>query len=640
MFDTKKFNEINDFNNENSNNNSSINWKKRKRNFNKSLTIQNKNFLSKQNGIFSLSYEAFNESERECVMKKNCPYHKSYIELKNKTKEYIFSIKKIKALNEILYNSLERQNKIYKSLINENKILKEELFNISSKKKYLYTNKNERKISVEKNANKNKNLINIRKYIDKEIKSLSEFNLKNIFDLKENSEEFKDILKTNKKIYFNKNKSKNNIKEQLNKKELSLSKSQSERSSKHNNLKNNKSPLNHYDTIKDYITQKNLNLFQDKMKCSILFENIDYEVLIRNNKVLNELISLTQSEDYFASKLKDAPYDIYYKYYNIISLLIKDFKDYIKLCSRLKDFIAFILILTENLNDIKNTIKILIKNTCSVLSCEKVNLFLLDNISDSLILYSKETLENHKKRISKNSGIIGKCFSENKKIRIDNAENSFLCHPLIDKNGQTFGVIQAINKLNAFFNEDDEELIKLLSKLISYILINMKENEDNRNFINKFNIIINYSINLMNMKSKFEFTEKNESTLLNLFNCSISKFYFVENNKIIYYNNLSKEKQEFDINMGIIGKVIKNKNIYALQNIIKCPEYNSIVDIDTMEGVLTIPILESNTKKIKGVAQIPYIGTVYKNNKPKDIECKIIKIYRKYCKNWMHYLGF
>ena len=269
-----------------------------------------------------------------------------------------------------------------------------------------------------------------------------------------------------------------------------------------------------------------------------------------------------------------------------------------------------------------------------------MNLFLLDNNSDSFIKYSNEISEKSQKRIPKNTGIIGKCFFENKKIRIDDAEKSILCHPLMDKNYESFGVIEAIDKLNPPFNNDDEELIKLLSHQISNILINRKENEDNGYFINQLNIILNYNINLMNIKSKFEFTENTENILLNLFNCSISKFYFVEGDKIIYYNNLSKEKKEFDINMGIIGKVIKIKRIYTIQSITKCTEYNSIVDINTFDGALTIPILEPKTKKVKGVAQIPYIGTVYKNDKPKEIEYKIIKKLRKCIKYWIYYLGF
>ena len=641
MFGSTKFNAINAFYQENSDYNTIKNWKKRKRNFNKSLTIQNKNYLSQNNRIFSLSYEAFDETERECMMKRNCPYFKSYIELKNKNKEYIFSIKKIKALNEILFNSLEKQNKLYQSLINENKILKEELFNITGKKKYLFMNKNERKISIEKNSDENKNKINIKKYLDKEIKALSEFNLKNIFNFKENSEEFKDILKIKKKIYFPKKKSKNNIIiEQANQNELLFSKSQTEKNIKYNNLINNKSPLNHYDIIEDYSSQRTLNFVSDKMKRSILFENMDFEAFIQNNKVLSELTNLTKSEDYFISKLKDTSYDIYYKYYDIISLLINEYKEYIKLGFRLKNFITFTISLTDNLSDYNNAIKVLIKNISSVLSCKKVNLFLLDNNSDSLIKYSNETSEKSQKRISKNSGIIGKCFFENKKIRIDNAEKSILCHPLMDKNYESFGVIEAIDKLNPPFNNDDEELIKLLSHQISNILVNLKENEENGYFINQLNIILNYNINLMNIKSKFEFTEKTENILLNLFNCSISKFYFVEGDKIIYYNNLSKEKKEFDINMGIIGKEIKIKRIYTIQSITKCSEYNSIVDIDTFDGALTIPILEPKTKKVKGVAQIPYIGTVYKNDKPKEIECKIIKKLRKCIKYWIYYLGF
>ena len=63
MLGITKFNAINAFYQENSDYNTIKNWKKRKRNFNKSLTIQNKNYLSQNNRIFSLSYEAFDETE-------------------------------------------------------------------------------------------------------------------------------------------------------------------------------------------------------------------------------------------------------------------------------------------------------------------------------------------------------------------------------------------------------------------------------------------------------------------------------------------------------------------------------------------------------------------------------------------------
>ena len=117
-------------------------------------------------------------------MKEKCPYYKNSIELKIKTKGLLFSIKKMKSLNEILFNSLEKQTKLYKNLINENKILKEELFYISSQKQFLYKYKNKRTENLLFNSEeKNKKSFNINKLLNREIKSLSSYSLKNILYL-------------------------------------------------------------------------------------------------------------------------------------------------------------------------------------------------------------------------------------------------------------------------------------------------------------------------------------------------------------------------------------------------------------------------------------------------------------------------
>ena len=646
MLNRNKFNVINSFYKSNtSEKNMNIDWKKRKKYFYKNLTIQNSNYLPDE--TLSLSYETFNkktenfEKPKNCVMERDCPYYKCYIELKSKMKQLSFSVKKIKALNEILINSLEKQNILYQSLINENKVLKEELFLISSQKKFLYMNNNKRIILSENNSKgKNKKDINIKKFLEKEIKSLSSFNLKNIFDLKENSKEFDNILRLYKKYNTNRKKLKKSNNEASSKNELFLKQSQSVKNIGYKNLIRNKLSKNHYNAINESTNQRNINFISDKMKRSFLSEDADYETLIQNNKILNELISLTKSEKEFISQLINSSNDAYHKYYDMISLLITDYKETLKLGLRLKYFVRYNINLIDNMDNNNNAIKILLKNICDVLSCEKANIYILDNISDSLILYSSDDLKKFQKRIKKDEGIIGSCFTEKKKIRIDDSDKSILCYPLVDKRENSIGVIEALNKFIPPFNNDDEELIKLLSYQTSNIFQKFSSNNDNLHFLIKLNDIIIYIISLMNIKTKFEFTEKTEKTLLTVFNCSSSKFYFVEDNKIIYYNNSNKERKEFDINMGIIGKVIKIKNIYGIQSINKCIEYNILVDIDTFDGILTIPILEPKTKIIKGVAQIPYIGTIDKNNKPKDIDCKLIKKLRKGIKYWIYYHSF
>ena len=209
---------------------------------------------------------------------------------------------------------------------------------------------------------------------------------------------------------------------------------------------------------------------------------------------------------------------------------------------------------------------------------------------------------------------------------------SILCYPLIDKYRECFGVIEAINKTIPPFNVDDEELIKLLSFQANIIFRSLNSFDDNRYLTLKLMLIVKYIISINNISNKYEFTEKTEDAMLNIFDCMNSKFYFIERGKIIHYNK-DKDKNsiivEYDINNGIIGKVVKLKYILGYQSIKNSVEYNSIIDIDSSEGLITFHILEIKTKNIKGVGQFPYLGKIYKNGKPKDAEVDLIKKFRK-----------
>ena len=417
----------------------------------------------------------------------------------------------------------------------------------------------------------------------------------------------------------------------------------------YNLINNHNSPKLHYDLINKYTEQQNLEFITNKMKRSFLSYNIDYKTLINNNDILNKLINWTKSEEYYISKLNTSSNDNLLKYYDMITILIKDYKYMVNLGIRMKDFINNSISLVNSIID-NNSIKVLIDNTCTVLECDKTNLFILDKISDSLILYSGEGITQIK--IPKAAGIVGACFTNKKKIRIDDAyldnrfnqeidkktnykTKSLLCYPLVDKQGECFGVIEAINKKSPPFNIDDEELLKLLAYQASIIFSSFTSYDDNRYLITKLMLIINYSIHIINIFDKFELTEKTEDTLLTIFECISSKFYFIEDNKIIHYNKEKKERVIYNINLGIIGKVIKLKDILGYQTLKNCSDYNKIIDIESFDGLLTFPILEIKTKKIIAVAQIPYIGKIYKNGKPKDVEIKLIKTFRKCIKYWV-----
>ena len=113
-----------------------------------------------------------------------------------------------------------------------------------------------------------------------------------------------------------------------------------------------------------------------------------------------------------------------------------------------------------------------------------------------------------------------------------------------------------------------------------------------------------------------------------------SVMYFIKDNYIIKYKN-KNEYEKYDMNLGIVGKVIKFKEIIGYKDIKNSEEYNSIIDIKTFDGLLTFPILSKKKKNVCAVIQIPYFGEINKYGKPKENENKIIKKLCKCIKNWI-----
>ena len=648
-----------------------------------------KSIFNKQDIFLRNKNNSSDKNEKICLMGKKCPFLKKYMILKNELKGLITSINKIKKINDVLSQSLEKKSKLYKILFDENEKLKKEYY-MGIRKKYnntsINTNTNindifkEDKLDNLTSSQRGNNRIIKKEFLNEEKKPIINLKLKNNLFLninKKNEEiknsqlfsslydrnnsaiknkKFKSLKTINYSLLPTQSPEKNKLKElNLNIQNNNKVSNPSSKNIRQFNLFNNGNPELYYDLINKYTKHQKPKFISDKMKRSFLSYNINYETLIKNNNNLNKLLYLTKSEENFISILSSSSDQILLKYYDIINILINDFKDMLKLGIRMKTFIKNSISLVDSMID-NNSIKVLIENTCEVLSCDRVSLFILDRISDSLIVYSGEGIKKAQIKVPKDKGIVGVCFMEKKKIRIDDAyldkrfnkeidkktnyrTRSILCYPLIDKQGECFGVIEAINKNIPPFNIDDEELIKLLSYLASIIFRSFSAYDDNRYLTIKLMIIINYNININNINNKFEFTEKSEDALLNIFDCMNSKFYFVENNKIIHYDK-GNEKSEYDINKGIIGKVVKSKEILGYQSIKSSVDYNSIIDIDSAVGILTFPILEIKTKIIKGIVQVPYYGKIYENGKPKDSEVKLIKKFRKCVKYWIQKNSF
>lgn len=674
--------------------------------FNSKILKSKENHPSKER-LFSgelkfqkISKEKFNKKNTKnivarCPFGTKCPYYKAYIELKNQLNSLLFSSKKMDEFTKSLYSSMLKKSKIYQTLIDENTLLKNTIFEVTGLRYndilYKDPNQNEKtnffykKDTYKKTLNKtnifqdNKLNLNLneelsnQKNIKNEIKVCKLQKHNNFFNLSLLDNE---SPKNQTPSQFNQYKSKIKLfKNERMINNLSIAKTFSpnlvdntttytndnygttRRKSIISNRGSFTNPFpppyeskNHYDALSQFTKIQKLKSMEDNTKYSFLSSNVDPIKILKNNISLNQLDLLTKTDEIFIKQIKISDEETLIKYCNCIVSLINDYKDAIKIGMRMKDFIKESILLVDNLI-YKNSTSVFINITCKILQCDRVSLFILDKKSDSLIIYSGEGIKRAEIKVPKNKGIIGACFMEGKKCRIDDAyldkrfnqevdkktnyrTRSILCHPLIDKDGECFGVIEAINKFIPPFNDDDEELLNILAQQASSIFRSFVFTTSNKNLIEKFCYIIDYSNIIADIKSKLDFTIKTEETLLNLYNCMDSHFYFFEEGKIVKY---SKEfgVKKFEKNIGIIGEAIKTKDLIGYQNLKNCVYFNKIVDINSSDGLITVPIISKKIDKVFGVIQVPFRGEINGSGKPKENEMRIIQKFTKCVKKWI-----
>jgi putative methionine-R-sulfoxide reductase with GAF domain len=317
----------------------------------------------------------------------------------------------------------------------------------------------------------------------------------------------------------------------------------------------------------------------------------------------------------------------------------------------MKDLIKGSISLIESIVS-NDSSKKFIEVTCEILKCDRISLFIYDKISDKLILVTAEGLNRAQIKIDKTKGIVGNCFTECKVIRIEDAylderfnkeidkqtnyrTKSILCYPLVDKEGECIGVIEAINKFNSIFTDDDQEMLKILSQEAASIFKSISYNDNNRALIVTLYAVVDYSIKINFVEDIYEFCKLTEDVVLNAFNCLEAAIYFLKDDHLIrFFKN--NEYKIYNKNYGIVGKVIRTKEVIGYKSINNIKDHNSLIDLMSSDGLLTFPILAKKTKEICVVIQVPFIGEINKYGKPKETSMNIIKKLSKCMRNWIY----
>ena len=648
--------------------------------------IKNKLVLSLKSKKFdSINFRPSVEKTENCMLNNRCPYYKKYIKFKNQILAFISSQEKLKLVNQSLHMAIAEKNKMYKEVKDENNYLKGIIFNltgisftdfsylgsklnnIDNNQVYLETSPRlNNTFTFRNNILRTETGKNHKKFYDKikfdftEVKDkYKNSNLNNYLKNSKNQNKinkFEKILKTS---TGQKSTSSNNRytldKEDNNNKEIAKKidsrKSQIKIGSSLRKPINNFNPNDYYEIINNYTKKQKFQSLTREINSSYISLDVDLMVILNNNTSLKKLEYLSKNDENFIKVCKTGTNDTLFKYCDYINLLINDHKEITKVCTRMKDLIKGSINLIESIIS-NDSSKKFIEITCDILKCDRISLFIYDKISDKLILVTAEGLNRAQIKLDKTKGIVGNCFTECKVIRIEDAylddrfnkdidkqtnyrTKTILCYPLVDKEGECIGVIEAINKYNSIFTDDDQEMLKILSQEAASIFKSISYHDNNKTLIVTLYALIDYSIKINYIENIYEFCKLTEDVILNAFNCLEAAIYFMKDERLIrYFKN--NEYKFYDKNFGIVGKVIKNKEIIGYKSISNVKEHNSLIDIMSSDGLLTFPIFAKKSKDVCAIIQVPFVGEINKYGKPKEATMTIIKKLSKCMKNWIY----
>ena len=621
-----------------------------------------------------------------CMLNNKCQYYKKYIKYRNQILAFISSQEKLKLVNQSLHTAIVEKNKKFKEVKDENNYLKGIIYNLTGIKisDFSYnSNKLNNKIETSPYLNTSPNINNKysinnsilnsegtktnRKINDKtniERIAPEESKKNNLNNFIRTSQTQKKTMRPEKmlKISFGQKlaNSNNNNRYALGGEDNQSpsfqrvleqrAKTIRRRGSTFRSKLPNYNPQEYYEMINNYTKKQKFQSLTKEINSSYISLDIDMLEILNNNTSLKKLEYLSKNDENFIKVCKTGTNDILFKYCDYINLLINDYKEVIKVCTRMKDLIKGSINLIESIvaND---SSKKFIEIACYILKCDRISLFIYDKNSDKLILITAEGLNRAQIKMETSRGIVGNCFTECKVIRIEDAylderfdkeidrqtnyrTKTLLCYPLVDKEGECIGVIEAINKYNSVFTDDDQEILKILSQQAASIFKNVSSHKNNRHLVVSLYTLIDYSIKINYVNNIYEFCNLTENLVLNIFNCLEAAIYFVKDGKLIrFFKN--NEYKFYDINYGIVGRVIKSKEIIGYKSLFNVKELNTLIDLTSSDGLLTFPIMAKKTKEVCCVIQAPFGGEINKYGKPKENSMNIIKKLSKCVKNWI-----
>ena len=635
----------------------------------------------------------FNCNYNACPGKEKCPNVDVVNELKHRIKSLQHLNKELKEMNVHLQNSLIHKEEAFQRLLQENLKMKSHRIgmNVTSSNNLIEENNvnaNEsskiKKISSRLHSHTNKKHPKLKLKDDKLSFNFTPYKPQRMFSFKpkENDYEFNNLNYTVCSNYMTNASFKNSYSSNKKRKRSNMRNNEycplkiydSNHKSNHivhlynSNYQTpnyedshkmspiNDSPINnHYDKLSAFTNQEKLSSYLVS-NISFLSATNDKLNQMADNPILNELHSLAQFEDTFIANLSEFSPNKLLLYCESLLTLTSEYKSLIKLILRVKEFLNASIKLLDSVlqSDISNAF---MNNTCTILHCDRSSLFLYDKTTDCLIASYAEGLKQNSIKVPKNKGVVGYVFTTGEKVKIDDAykdprfnkeidiktnykTKNILCYPLKNKDGKIFGAIQAINKHNGAFDIDDLALMDFFSEQASALLQNRFNINEHTTMLSQMKILCQFSNDIMGIKDKTKFTKKSEECLQSLFYSSLNKVMLTNNftKELEYYfedsHSLNGDNKHIVDLLGIVGHVWKRKEIYGCSSVKTNKYYNKLVDLNSSDVLITVPILNDNNEIIAIIQIVSPSKVNEKTGKLIHTDMIILELFEKCVLSW------
>ena len=277
-----------------------------------------------------------------------------------------------------------------------------------------------------------------------------------------------------------------------------------------------------------------------------------------------------------------------------------------------------------------DAIAVVIAATCSILECDRATLFMVDQIRNELVIRQGVGAEDI--RIPTTAGIAGAVYQEGKALNIPDpykdprfnketdkktgyTTQSILCMPIVDANGDTVAVLQAINKKDGVkfgkFHEDDEMHMEHMAMQVGIILSNQMLGESTKRkhgqVISLLEIVKSLHSNMGINSLMFTITEKSPG-LVDADRCTL---YLVDEKRKELMSLQGAVEVRIPMSAGLAGAAATSGQTLNIKDAWDDARFNKDYDKQTgyrTRSVLVVPIRDSpqdgSTPKIVGVLQL------------------------------------